>query len=195
MVATRKLLILSALLGLGVSGCSLEPPVEVGEECGKDTGQLSFILMKVSDGRCSKAGCSDCSEADEAKCESYRDKGVFDSLHCPTSDYVCVKDDALGQEACVERCAAYQTLCRMKCVDTMNESENCGGCGIICDQNEEKCDNGKCVPLVIQCAYTMCGEACVDLATHHMASCDSCLEGWCNTNEDFTKSLFSIYLE
>ena len=38
MVATRKLLILSALLGLGVSGCSLEPPVEVGEECGKDTG-------------------------------------------------------------------------------------------------------------------------------------------------------------
>ncbi len=68
--------------------------------------------------------------------------------------------------------------------NTQEDSENCGACGIAC-QAYEFCIEGQCLS---QCradqGNVLCGHQCTHLSAKNLASCDTCLEGWCDMDNN-----------
>jgi hypothetical protein len=110
----------------------------------------------------------------------------------------CGPDPAhAGAFACLGSCPPTTTACQGACVDTTTSTENCGGCGKLCDQVGFTascvaskcvftCPNGthacgaKCVSAIDTSA---CGPNCLpcpsDPAIHVLATCNT--EGTCGT--------------
>ena len=184
MESVRKLLIWNLVWGVFACGCSLEAPTKYGVVCGQKAGELGYIVIKGGVARCSVTDCEDCTESEEALCESYRDIDVFDLFLCPNDDYVC--GTSLDDKAvCVEPCAPDFMLCGTQCVNFMSDSRHCGKCGNHCN-DDETCRGGVCKPNEAKCEFTKCGDKCINLESLHMASCNSCIEGWCNIDAEYS---------
>lgn len=68
-----------------------------------------------------------------------------------------------------KKCKPPLTRCGKACVDTRQDSANCGACGIVC-QAGETCNAGTCA---CSGAHSRCGGRCVDLVTDS-ANCGAC---------------------
>ncbi len=97
-------------------------------------------------------------------------------------------DDPAGTGSGAIQCLDPLADCDGKCVDTVNDPANCGGCAISCS-DDEVCSVSSC-SLVCLGGTDKCGELCVDLqsASKHCGQCDSscdagqvCSDGACLT--------------
>ncbi len=99
-------------------------------------------------------------------------------FNCPSSQCAPLADASVdagmpdagsGVDSTVGCTGNFGTLCGSACVDTTEDPNNCGGCGVKC-ATAEACHGGMCT-----CSSgTFCDEACVDT----MADPDNC--GTCN---------------
>jgi hypothetical protein len=68
-------------------------------------------------------------------------------------------------------CPISLTLCYDKCVNTENDNDNCGGCGVVCDTALSLvCQVGVCVCIP---SLTDCNGHCVDTSTNPL-NCGAC---------------------
>lgn len=60
-----------------------------------------------------------------------------------------------------EQCPVGETLCNEVCVNTQNDRNNCGDCGVVCSSNEV-CENGTCVSVGCPEGQTECNGVCTN---------------------------------
>ena len=71
-------------------------------------------------------------------------------------------------------CGAPGISCGGECVDPLDDSENCGGCGVVCAEGQ--CVEGDCLPQAV-CpeGLSACGPSCHDLSSDPL-NCGACGE-------------------
>ncbi len=68
-----------------------------------------------------------------------------DPKHCGDCDTACAKKEVCQAGVCVLPCDFNsQRRCNGVCIDTFNDANNCGGCGITCDPQQPTCFAGEC---------------------------------------------------
>lgn len=86
---------------------------------------------------------------------------------CSRSDLTI--DDNSPTSGDASLCTAPSAICGSSCVDTADDSANCGGCGVACTSTF--CSHGKCAD---RCApLSTCGSACTDTRSD-MSNCGTC---------------------
>ncbi len=154
--------------------------------------------QKESEDNSSQKESEDNDSQGDAGCEPICDEGFKcengDCLPICTDDLTYCNGECLDLEilhladcsSCAENfCDSDNNLINGCEIDTKAfDTENCGGCGVTCKENE-KCDAGSCV-LNCQESETICGDVCVNLAEKHLATCDQCVEGYSNCDEDMS---------
>ena len=93
--------------------------------------------------------------------------------HCAGCNEACAAGQSCESGSC--SCAADETMCGARCVDTDTDPMNCGACGDPCNAGSA-CVAGEC-----QCpsGQTECGGACVntEIDTAHCGACDDPCNG------------------
>ncbi len=91
----------------------------------------------------SSGGCGDIQQANPDAAPSPQEPDASPTcnaaLSCPP-DSLC--DTRSGQ--CVEVCSPGQSACGAVCVDTADNPNHCGGCGIDCSGNDQLCAEATC---------------------------------------------------
>ncbi|GEM_PF-2383365 len=133
--------------------------------------------------------------------------GATDSDGC---DPACKEDENCIEHVCLPICSD-GTFCNGECLDLAalhladcntcaedycdsnqnpadgcdiyvkgDDNNNCGACGKVC-QEGTKCKSGSCES---ECGEweSFCNGSCLKLADLHLSSCDSCAEGYCDTD-------------
>ena len=100
-----------------------------------------------------------------------------DILNCGACGESCSTDAGLGDGStpvpicvagnCRSECTGSLAKCGNQCVDETIDTNNCGGCGIVCDGGT--CNQGTCCPP----GQSECSGVCVDL-TSNSSHCGSC---------------------
>ncbi len=152
------------------------------------------------------ASCDSCAEgfadADSNLANGCEIESQSDVIHCEGPDFVCPEDSSCEDGKCV--CSPDKELCNGSCVvleelhlascnscaegfgdadsnlangceiDFRSDVNHCGGPDIVCPE-DSSCENGKCV-----CSpdKELCNGSCVVLKDLHLASCNSCAEGF-----------------
>lgn len=80
----------------------------------------------------------------------------------------------LGAVGCGDDSVCHLTECGNSCIDTSEDVNNCGGCGLQCN-SDETCSDSKCVVETGQCQAPeqACGSACIDTTQDH-DNCGDC---------------------
>jgi len=91
-----------------------------------------------------------------------------------------------GQAVVGAECAQGLTPCGHVCIDTSDDRENCGACGVVCEDGT-RCEAGECTD-PCDSGLELCGELCVDVGADpdHCGECDNecafdelCHDGGC----------------
>jgi hypothetical protein len=190
----------------GANGCRKTPS---GTSCGtamcsvSNTGVVSYTSASACDGsgNCpagSKGDCGgfSCASGSTCKTTCSVDNDCAAGLHCETG---ACKPDCKSQSDCGsnsicmnKRCASCGTgtkACNNFCVNTSNDKNNCGTCGMICSGSTSLCSGGSCKctqngdcgtngvcnnGACISCgSMTACGAACVN-TQNDSSNCGSC---------------------
>jgi hypothetical protein len=125
------------------------------------------------DGSCVSQGTDDlhcggcgrrCGEGEECVA------GACTCAGCPIADpcAACASDEECVGGACV--CLAGLTNVAGACLDLVNDAENCGAAGVLCESGV--CRDGRCA-LLCSAGLVECSGACVDLATDE-SHCGGC---------------------
>ncbi len=157
------------------TSCSVPSDCVAGWSCGALIGQPSNVCQ-------CKAAAEVCNAKDD-DCD-----GIVDNE--PQVDNACVASRGGGYVCANGQCScAPENLCGGVCVDTSNDSRNCGHCGNVCP-NGGACTGGQCA---CSGGESVCGSACVNESNdvNHCGSCTnvcaagaSCVAGQCNCPGD-----------
>jgi hypothetical protein len=128
---------------------------------------------------------------------------LYDRYNCGACGKVCAANENCDKGACVggggadagTQCPAGWLNCAGRCVDKANDTNNCGGCGVICEQGFF-CSNGGCIPQgggqadagapvcgggQVACYPPAAAPFCTDLQ-YDPKNCGACLKG-CATGQ------------
>jgi hypothetical protein len=92
----------------------------------------------------------DCCPPPNRKCAN--ETCVPEGTCCPGFEIACPGAERGCCLAAVEECAddgccplvAFQAVCDGQCIDTGTDPQNCGSCGVTCDERTEACFDGAC---------------------------------------------------
>ena len=141
----NKLRISLVLVTVLTAGCSLDPVEEfTGAWCGTETEAVKGVL--------GNAGLADIQTLDASQ------QAKYEKQHrCPDTYDFCVHPQSgkVVDETSVlcSLCDQGQLMCNaesggLKCIPVLNDKQNCGGCGVKCD---DVCENGVCIQKESDC--------------------------------------------
>ena len=139
---------------------------------------------KCIDGSCQPICESDCPEGEKCKdgsCQPICDDGTtycdgkcfdFAVLHLAAC-HTCADDYCDSNDNFDDGCDIYVKS---------SDKNNCGGCGIACEKGEN-CFEGTCTSGCKE-NEAFCNGQCINLTDLHLASCDSCIEHFCDGDDN-----------
>ncbi|MBK8696187.1 MAG: hypothetical protein IPN17_28965 [Deltaproteobacteria bacterium] len=163
--------------GVASDGC--EADLSSAATCGSCMTRCDATNGTAS---CAAGACSIACAAGYGNCDSNAANGCEASLqtdvaHCGSCAVACANTNgtpSCAAGACAIACAAGYGNCDGNAANgceasTSADPANCGACGTRCASGQS-CVRGACTTI---CPYTMCGAACVDLATS-VTHCGAC---------------------
>ena len=153
------------------SGQDCEKEECSGQDCEKDIkdacdGKCHEDEICGSDGQCQK-NCENDKVLCGEECINLEEKHLASCEAC--AENYCDKDNNLANGCEINTKA--------------DDSENCGSCGHVCDPGFV-CTEGECKSSCEE-NQSWCGQ-CVVLSDLHLASCDACIEGYCDADENLS---------
>jgi formylglycine-generating enzyme required for sulfatase activity len=143
---------------------------------------------------CGGLFCGACDErtdvCDDGRCRNACDVGRYDADGEAKCGGVSADNPAGYPQTCPDSPERFS--CNGRCVDTLTDPENCGGCDVVCDPRSETCEAGACA---LREGFGRCGGGVINLETdrENCGGCDvvcdprseTCEAGACALREGF----------